>query len=207
MAPKKLRLLLTQLSRQSLLKFYYSLRKWIFYKYTIHSYIFLWIYKIRKHNFRRGILQSPVPIDTFKRISIKKDGCIIKTRTVKLKFVAPKIPSVIALFNVLYEVKPSICPPVQYNRCLRFGHTQKYCCIDPTCSSYGETKQFFKTYNRSTSPKTSVFFFFVNSAAAMNGQPKKKSKKLWQLKTYLTKNLLCLRKTTFILLPLISSML
>lgn len=94
---------------------------------------------VSEEEFREG-LQSPVPIAAFKRISIKKDDVIIQTRTVELKFVAPKIPSVISLFNMLYDVKPSIRSPVQCNQCLRFGHTQKYCRSNPRCSHCGESK-------------------------------------------------------------------
>ncbi|KAL4132407.1 hypothetical protein QTP88_009561 [Uroleucon formosanum] len=94
---------------------------------------------ISEKEFREG-LQSPVPIAAFKRISIKKYDVIIQTRTVELKFVAPKIPSVISLFNMLYDVKPSIRSPVQCNQCLHFGHTQKYYRSNPRCSHCGESK-------------------------------------------------------------------
>ena len=69
---------------------------------------------------------SPILIDAFKRISIQKDGQVIQTRTVELKFRAPKIPAVISIYNMLFEVTSSIRSPVQCNRCLRYGHTQKY---------------------------------------------------------------------------------
>jgi hypothetical protein len=62
-----------------------------------------------------------------------------------LKFVATKIPPVISLFNMLFEVKPSICSPVQCNRCLRFGHTLKYCRSEARCSYCGESKHTFGT--------------------------------------------------------------
>lgn len=88
-------------------------------------------------------LHSPVPVDSFKRISIKKEGNIIQTRTVELKFIATKIPPVISLFNMLFEVNPSIRSPVQCNRCLRFGHTQKYCRSEVRCSHCGESKHTF----------------------------------------------------------------
>ncbi|KAL4127071.1 hypothetical protein QTP88_011269 [Uroleucon formosanum] len=83
---------------------------------------------------------SPVTIEAFKRISIQKDGKTIQTRTVELKFIAPKIPSVISIYNMIFEVMPSIRSPIQCNRCLRFGHTQKYCRSEARCSHCGETK-------------------------------------------------------------------
>lgn len=98
--------------------------------------------------------KSPVSIDAFKRINIKKDGNIVQTRIVELKFVAPKIPSVISVFNMIFEVKPSIRSPVQCNRCLRFGHTQKYCRSGPRCSHCGETKHSIDScpYSQATDP-------------------------------------------------------
>ncbi|XP_025192857.1 uncharacterized protein LOC112592911 [Melanaphis sacchari] len=41
---------------------------------------------------------------------------------------------------MIFEVMPSIRSPVQCNRCLRFGHTQKYCRSEARCSHCGETK-------------------------------------------------------------------
>ena len=41
---------------------------------------------------------------------------------------------------MIFEVEPSIRSPVQCNRCLRFGHTVKYCRSVPRCSHCGETK-------------------------------------------------------------------
>ncbi|KAL5239554.1 hypothetical protein ACI65C_006964 [Semiaphis heraclei] len=49
---------------------------------------------ISESEFFEGV-KSPVTIDALKRINIKKDGNIVQTRIVELKFVAPKIPSVI----------------------------------------------------------------------------------------------------------------
>lgn len=85
----------------------------------------------RKRNFLRAMLSRSnwklYQIVFIYRIFIKKDGNIIETCIVELKFIATKIPSVISLFNILFEVKPRIRSPVQCNGCLRFGHTQKYC--------------------------------------------------------------------------------
>lgn len=52
-------------------------------------------------------VSSHIPIESFKRISIKKDDNVVPTRIVELKFAAPKFPQYISLFNMLLEVKPS----------------------------------------------------------------------------------------------------
>lgn len=44
-----------------------------------------------------------------------------------------------------FEVKSCIRSPVQCNRCLRFGHAQKYCRNDLRCSHCGKAKHTFNT--------------------------------------------------------------
>lgn len=46
--------------------------------------------------------------NTFKRISLEKDGNINQMRTVELTFVSSKILSHISVVNVIFEVKPNI---------------------------------------------------------------------------------------------------
>jgi len=81
---------------------------------------------VSEAEFFEGV-QSSVIIDSLKRINVKKDANIILTRIVELKFVASKIPSTISLFNMIFDVKPSVQSPIECNPCQRFGHTQKYC--------------------------------------------------------------------------------
>lgn len=88
---------------------------------------------VSEDDFRDGV-QSRFPIVSFKRISIKKDGNIVPTRIVELKFLSPKLPQHIFVCNMIFDVNPSIRSPVQCNRCLRYGHTQKFCRSDPRCS-------------------------------------------------------------------------
>lgn len=90
-------------------------------------------------DFREG-LSSPFPIESFRRITVNKDGIITSTRLVELKFISPNLPQNITVFNMIFEVTPSIRSPVQCNRCLRFGHTQKFCRSDPRCSHCGGVK-------------------------------------------------------------------
>jgi len=91
-------------------------------------------------------LQSTVPVEGFKGISIKKDGIIVQTRIVEIKFLSPKLPKTISLYNMLFEVNPSIRSPVQCNRCLRFGYTQKFCRSGPKCSHCSGDKDSIESY-------------------------------------------------------------
>jgi len=94
---------------------------------------------VSEDDFRDGV-QSSFPIVSFKRISIKKDGNIVPTRIVELKFLSPKLPQHITVYNMIFDVNPSIRSPVQCNRCLRYGHTQKFCRSDPRCGHCGGSK-------------------------------------------------------------------
>lgn len=94
---------------------------------------------ILESDFWEGV-SSPFPIESFRRISIKKNDIVTPTRIVELKFFTPKLPQHISIFNMLFEVEPSVRSPVQCNRCLRFGHTQKFCRSDSRCSHCGGTK-------------------------------------------------------------------
>lgn len=94
---------------------------------------------VSEDDFRDGV-QSSFPIVSFKRISIKKDGNIVATRIVELKFLSPKLPQHISIYNMIFDVNPSIRSPVQCNRCLRYGHTQKFCRSDPRCGHCGGSK-------------------------------------------------------------------
>lgn len=94
---------------------------------------------ISECDFREGV-RSPFPIESFRRITINKDGINTITRIVELKFASPKLPESISVFNMLFEVNPSVQSPVQCNRCLRFGYTQKFCRSEARCSHCGGSK-------------------------------------------------------------------
>lgn len=96
---------------------------------------------ISEVDFREGV-RSPFPIESFGRILVNKDGVMTHTRIVELKFVTPKSSQLISVFNMLFEVNPSIRSPVQCNRSLRFGRTQKLCRSHPRCSHCGDAKHY-----------------------------------------------------------------
>lgn len=73
-----------------------------------------------------------------RRITIKRDNIIVPTKLVKIKFLSPILPINLRIFKVNHNVFPSIRPPVQCIRCLRFGHTQKFCRSKPRCSPCGK---------------------------------------------------------------------
>jgi hypothetical protein len=104
---------------------------------------------VLKDDFLDGV-PSCFPIASFKRISVKKDGNIVSTRIVEFKFLSPKLPQHISIYNVIFDVKPSIRSLIQCNRCLQYGHTQKFCRSDLRCSHCGVSKLPQVTTNHSS---------------------------------------------------------
>jgi len=84
-------------------------------------------------------LESNIPIESFRRIPTRQeDGSMTPSKLVELKFQSPKLPERIAIFKVLFMVRPSVRSPIQCLNCLRFGHTGKFCRSKLRCSHCGE---------------------------------------------------------------------
>jgi len=92
-----------------------------------------------EEDFWEGI-KCDVPIIGFKRIAVNRDGNLTSTRIVEIKFLSTKIPRSLSVFNVIFDVSPSVRSPLQCNKCLRFGHTSKFCRSSPRCSHCGGSK-------------------------------------------------------------------
>ncbi|XP_060847575.1 uncharacterized protein LOC132927134 [Rhopalosiphum padi] len=82
-------------------------------------------------------LDNTVRAIAFKRISIKKNNVLTPTRVVEIKFLSPKIPDAVSIYNVIFKISPSVRSPIQCNNCLRFGHTAKFCRSKSKCSHCG----------------------------------------------------------------------
>lgn len=66
-----------------------------------------------------------------------------------------KIPSHISIFDMFFDVQPSLRSPVQCNHCLRFGHTQKLCRSNPRCNHCGSVNHSVDVCPLSHGPKVS----------------------------------------------------
>lgn len=104
------------------------------------SYLLIWNDKTRqfclgKNNFGKdyGPEFSLKPSNVFKYYTYSYCWSqMLSTKTTK--------SCIVSLFNMLFEVNPSVRSPVKCDRCLRFGRTQKSNAefrSDPTCSHCG----------------------------------------------------------------------
>jgi len=91
---------------------------------------------ISDDDFREG-LECCYEVVEFRRINIKRENILVPTKLVEIKFLSPKLPDNLSIFKVIHVVSPSIRSPVQCMRCLRFGHTQKFCRSKQRCSHCG----------------------------------------------------------------------
>lgn len=83
--------------------------------------------------------ESPSKIISFRRINVKRNGSYVPSRFVEQKFFASSFPKKISIYKVIFNVSPSIRSPTLCNKCLRFGHTQKFCQSKQRCSHCGES--------------------------------------------------------------------
>lgn len=88
----------------------------------------------------------------YRRINVKRDNVPVPSKLVELKFLSPRLPDKLNIFKVIHEISPSIRSPVQCLRCLRFGHTRKFCRSKERCSHCGEFNHSLDTCMNLTSP-------------------------------------------------------
>jgi len=86
-------------------------------------------------------LNSTKSVISFKRISTKKEGTLTPTRIIELKFLSPKIPDSLSIYNVIFKITPNVRYPLQCNNCLSFGHTTKFCRSKTRYSHCSENNQ------------------------------------------------------------------
>ena len=91
---------------------------------------------LTEEDFSKG-LDNTVRAVAYKRISVKKDNIPTPSRVVEIKFLSPKIPDTVSIYNVIFKISPSVRSPIQCNNCLRFGHTAKFCRSKAKCSHCG----------------------------------------------------------------------
>lgn len=109
---------------------------------------------VSDEDFREG-LECCYDVVEFRRINIKRDDMLVPTKLVEIKFLSRKLPDCLSIFKVIHVVFPNIRSPVQCLRCLRFGHTQKFCRSKQRCSHCGDFDHGIETCEKrlTTSPQ------------------------------------------------------
>lgn len=186
----------------------------LLFKYSLSAYIpssLIFSYGVIKldvsfpnDDFWEG-LKFDTPVIAFKRISIYKDGILIPTRIVELKFLSPMILKSISIFNVLFAVSPSIRSP---------SNAINVCVLDTLQNSAAVTQDVVTvkipnifsnhaTRLKPLNPAACFVSFLISpqTAAAKNGISNGTLKKLWLPKIYPTEMRLLLKnKIMFLLL-------
>ncbi|XP_050540378.1 uncharacterized protein LOC126905023 [Daktulosphaira vitifoliae] len=91
---------------------------------------------ISEEDFWEGY-ECSVKVISFRLINIKKDNILVSSNLVELKFLSATLPQKLSIYKVIFDVSPSIRSPVQCRKCLRFGHTLKFCRSKERCSHCG----------------------------------------------------------------------
>lgn len=95
-----------------------------------------------------------------------RDNVITPTKLVEIKFLSPKLPENLCIFKVIHAVSPSIRSPVQCIRCLRFGHTQKFCRSKQRCSHCSGFDHGIDTCKSRLSTAPQCFYCNLNHIAS-----------------------------------------
>jgi hypothetical protein len=90
---------------------------------------------------------------------------------VELKFAAPKIHSHISIYNMLFDVQPSIWSLVQCNRCFHFSHMQKFCRNKSRCNNFSGD-DLMASFNACLSAHTTdpIYLFLKSSSFRYRSQ-------------------------------------
>jgi len=125
----------------------------------------------------------------FKRINVKRDGVLVPTNLVELKFLSPKLSDKLLVFKIIHPASPNIPPSVQCFRCLRFAHTQKFCRGQQPCNHCSDINHSIASCEKRLLSSPQCFNFKLDKLLPTDPVPswlrKKSSNVLWQLKTSL----------------------
>jgi len=145
---------------------------------------------VSDEDFRKGH-ECCYEVIEFRRINIKRDNSLVPTKFDEIKFLSPKLPDNLSIFKVIHVVSPSIGSPVQCMRCLRFGHTQKFCRSKQRCSHCGVFDHEIETCDKrlTTSPQcihcTRKLDHLASDLSCSEWSTQREIKKIWLSRTNL----------------------
>ncbi|GFV94154.1 uncharacterized protein TNCV_4462811 [Trichonephila clavipes] len=78
-------------------------------------------------------------VSQVRRITIRRDGQVLKTKHLILTFSTPDLPQTVKIAYIHCPVRPYIPNPLRCFQCQRFGHSKTVCRGQPTCARCGES--------------------------------------------------------------------
>ncbi|GFW95654.1 uncharacterized protein TNCV_18851 [Trichonephila clavipes] len=77
-------------------------------------------------------------VSQVRRITIRRDGQVLKTKHLILTFATPDLPQFVKVAYLHCPVRPYIPNPLRCFQCQRFGHSKTTCRGQPTCARCAE---------------------------------------------------------------------
>ncbi|GFX25507.1 putative RNA-directed DNA polymerase from transposon X-element [Trichonephila clavipes] len=77
-------------------------------------------------------------VSQVRRITIRRDGQVLKTKHLILTFATPDLPQSVKVAYLHCPVRPYIPNPLRCFQCQRFGHSKTTCRGQPTCARCAE---------------------------------------------------------------------
>ncbi|GFR15948.1 uncharacterized protein TNCT_177291 [Trichonephila clavata] len=94
------------------------------------------LYNVPEEEILEGLREQKVC--EVRRITIRRDGQIVKTKHLILTFACPELPQTITAGYLRCSVRPYIPNPLRCFQCQRFGHSKTTCRGKPTCARCSE---------------------------------------------------------------------
>ncbi|GFQ91344.1 uncharacterized protein TNCT_420781 [Trichonephila clavata] len=94
------------------------------------------LYNVPEEEILEGLREQKVC--EVRRITIRRDGQIVKTKHLILTFACPDLPQTITAGYLRCSVRPYIPNPLRCFQCQRFGHSKTTCRGKPTCARCSE---------------------------------------------------------------------
>ncbi|GFR16479.1 uncharacterized protein TNCT_641831 [Trichonephila clavata] len=96
------------------------------------------LYNVPEQKILEGLREQKVC--EVRRITIRRDGQIVKTKHLILTFACPDLPQTITAGYLRCSVRPYIPNPLRCFQCQRFGHSKTTCRGKPTCARCSEVR-------------------------------------------------------------------
>ncbi|GFV88471.1 uncharacterized protein TNCV_1242841 [Trichonephila clavipes] len=95
-------------------------------------------------------------VSQVRRITIRRDGQVLKTKHLILTFATPDLPQSVKVAYLHCPVRPYIPNPLRCFQCQRFGHSKTTCRGQPTCARCAEVGHDSADSRRIVSSRTPV---------------------------------------------------